>query len=130
MAPARAGSAGIEFPITDSLLEAFTTGAIDHEGGLSLTAGKTVVDLTEYWITLGSGTLSADVWVQGGANLGRVAILSLDTSKAHADDSSGVTIGPITATLTAAAASALDSTFKTTALTDKTVLGALTISYR
>jgi hypothetical protein len=41
-----------------------------------------------------------------------------------------VTIGPITATLTAAAASALDSTFKTTALTDKTVLGALTISYR
>jgi hypothetical protein len=129
IAPASAGSEGIGFPITRSLPSALFTGTITHAGGLSLTAGATVVSLTEFWIEIGSGTLSADVSVAGGPNDGRVKILSLDFSHAQLRWWPVFSFGPVKATLTETAASVLDSVFGTTALTDQTVLGDATVHY-
>lgn len=129
--PASSGSEGIGFPITDPLSVALCTGTITHSGGLTLTQGSTgtVVSLSEFWIELGSGTLSANVSVAGGPNDGRVKILTLDFSKAHLRYWPVLTYGPVTGTLTETAASVLDSVFGTTALTDQTVLGTATVKY-
>ena len=51
IAPASATSAGLSFPITDSPLRALHTGTITHSGGISLTAGSTQVDLTDFGST-------------------------------------------------------------------------------
>jgi hypothetical protein len=126
IAPATAGSAGLRFPITDSLLQAALSGTITHSGGISLTAGSTSVSLTDFWIKLGpSPTLSADV---GGS---RVTILNLSLTGARARFCSGrVQLGPVTATLTPAAAGALNAAFGVTAFTPGLTLGTATISYR
>ncbi len=126
IAPASATSAGLSFPITDSPLRALHTGTITHSGGISLTAGSTQVDLTDFWINLiGRPNLSAEV---GGA---RVRILSLDLSRARAHVSRGVlTLGPVTARLTQTAADALNSAFGVTAFTKGLVLGTATVNYR
>jgi hypothetical protein len=129
VSPASAGSEGIAFPITRSLPAALLTGTITHTGGLTLTAGETVVSLTEFSIELGSGTLSADVSVAGGPNDGRVKILTLDFSHAQLRWWPVFSFGPVKATLTETAASVLDSVFGTTALTDQTVLGNATVHY-
>ena len=126
IAPASATSAGLSFPITDSPLRALHTGTITHSGGISLTAGSTQVDLTDFWINLAPRpNLSAEV---GGA---RVSILSLDLSRAPTHVSHGVlTLGPVTASLTQMAADALNSAFGVTAFTKGLVLGAATVNYR
>jgi hypothetical protein len=129
VAPASAGGEGIAFPITRSLPTALFTGTITHTGGLTLTAGTTVVSLTDFSIEIGSQTLSADVSVAGGPNDGRVRILSLDFSGAQLRWWPVFSFGPVTATLTETAASVLDSVFGTTALTDQTVLGEATVHY-
>jgi hypothetical protein len=129
VAPATAGPAGIAFPITNPLVSALFTRNISHSGGLTLTAESTVVSLTDYWINLGSRTLSANVSVAGGPNLGRVAILNLDFSGARIRFWPALSIGPVRATLTGAAASTLNSVFHTNALTSQTVLGTATVRY-
>jgi len=130
VAPATVGSEGsIGFPITNSFGNALFTRTIKHSGGITLSKGATVVSLTDYWIALGSRTLSANVSVAGGPNLGRVPILNLDFSKARVHFWPGVSIGPIRATLTEAAASTLNSVFGTNALSDETVLGEVTVQY-
>jgi hypothetical protein len=129
IAPAAAGSEGIDFPITRSLPDSLFTGTITHSGGLTLTAGSTVVSLSQFWIELGSGTLSANVSVAGGPNDGRVQILTLDFSKAQLRWWPIFSFGPVKGTLTATAASVLDSVFGTSALTDQTVLGNATVHY-
>jgi len=131
--PASSQSDGINFPITNPIGSALFTGTIRHSGGLTLSAGKpgheTVVRLAHFWINLESATLSAEVSVKGGPNLGRVDILNLDFSNAHFGAGPVVTIGPLTATLTSGAAKVLNEVFKTEALSDKTVLGAATVKY-
>ncbi len=129
VAPATASPAGIAFPITNPLVSALFTRNISHIGGITLTAGGTVVSLTDYWINLGSRTLSANVSVAGGPNLGRVTILNLNFSNARISFFPALTLGPVRATLTGAAASTLDSVFGTSALTSQTVLGTATVRY-
>lgn len=130
VAPATAKADGINFPITNGLGSVLRTGTIRHSGGLTLTAGTTVVRLTDYWINLGSRTLSANVSVDGGPNLGRVAILDLNFRGAGLRLFPALRIGPVTATLTEAAASTLNSVFGTSALSTSTVLGKATVKYR
>jgi hypothetical protein len=126
IAPATAGAAGLRFPITDSLLQTALTGTITHSGGISLTAGSTTVSLTDFWIKLGAApTLSADV---GGT---RVTILDLSLTGARARLADGrLRLGPVTATLTPAAADALNAAFGVTAFTPGLTLGTATIHYR
>jgi hypothetical protein len=125
IAPATANpDASLSFPITDSLGQALATGTITHSGGISLTAGATAVDLTNFNINLFHQTLTADV---GGS---RVPILTLDLSDAHIGFSDGaLTFGPVTASLTETAANALNSAFHVSAFTEGLVLGTATIHY-
>ncbi len=126
VAPATANSDGsLSFPITDPLPVALGTGVITHAGGISLSAGSTTVDLTDFNINLRRASLSAIV---GGS---RVRILRLDFSGARPGVSHGqLTLGPVTASLTRKAADALNSAFGVTAFTKGLVLGTATVSYR
>jgi hypothetical protein len=125
IAPASAQSDGLNFPITDSLSQAVATGTITHSGGISLTAGQTEVDLTDFWINLGfRPNLSALV---GGA---RVRILNLGLSGARFGFAGGqLQIGPVTARLTQTAADALNAAFGVSAFTRGLVLGTATVKY-
>ncbi len=133
VAPAAAGPNGIGFPITNSLFSALYSGRINHSGGLTLTGGGKEVSLTNYIVSLGSRQLSADVAAgpAGGtlSSLGRIAILNLKFSGAKLSFFPSVTLGPLVATLTSGAAGALNGVFGTSALSDATVLGSLTVRY-
>lgn len=125
--PATAGPDGVSFPITGVSGSIFPPALkINHSGGLNLSAGTTSLDLTDYTIVLGSKPrLIASV---GGA---RVAILKLDLRKARISATSRyLNVGPVKASLTAEAASALNATFGVTAFTEGLVLGQATVAVR
>jgi hypothetical protein len=112
VAPARAGSSGLTFPVTGGTVNpANLRGSVSHGGGIRFRANGRSVVLREprYTIRSGLATLSARV---GG---GRLTVLRLDLSKA-----SVTAPGPLTksatnirATLTATAARALNGAFST-----------------
>ena len=128
IAPARALAADtLAFPITNSFRSALRSGQIRHSGGISLTAGATTVELTDFVIDPLRGQLTAQV---GAA---RVPILSLDLSRARLSLGFGtLRLGPVGGSLTAVAAGALDAAF---GLPSGTVppglkLGDATVRYR
>jgi hypothetical protein len=126
VAPATAGPDGIAFPVTGLGGSLFPlTLQVKHSGGLALSAGATTVSLTDYTIVLGrSPNLVATV--NGGP---RVSILKLDLSKTRIRlNSSGLNVGPVKASLTEAAAGALNGAFGVTAFTKGLVLGNATIT--
>ena len=128
IAPARATASGaLAFPITNSLGSALRSGQIRHSGGISLTAGSTTVALTDFTIDLVQGRLTALV---GGS---RVPILSLDLSRARVRARRGaLAIGPVGASLTDTAATALNAAFGLPAGTVPAglKLGDATVRYR
>jgi len=121
--PATAVGAGVlQFPISGGALQtAGPAGAVEHGGGLSLSDGSTTVDLTAFMINLDSAPdLSAQV---GSA---RVSILDLDLSGASIAVGAGdgtVRVTGVRAKLTAAAASALNAAFGTSAFAAGQLLG-------
>jgi hypothetical protein len=122
--PAKAGPKGIAFPITGGKVNSKTlAGKIMHSGGLSFTKGSTVVKLTDY-------TINIDKKPDLVASLGkdRVSILSLDLTKLK-NSSSGkaIKLSGVKASLTAAAASALNGAFATDAFTEGLVLGTASV---
>jgi hypothetical protein len=128
IAPARAKAADeLAFPIVNSLRKALRSGQIRHTGGISLTAGGTTVALTDFTIDLVRRQLTARV---GDA---RVPILSLDLSRTRIGLRGGsLVIGPVGATLTDTAATALNAAFGLPAGTVPAglKLGDATVSYR
>lgn len=116
------GSLG--FPITGGLLDAKTlAGSIPHSGGISLTAGATVVTLTDFTIDTTAKQLTAIV--AGGA---RTAILDLDLSAIKVTtEGLAVTVANVPATLTAGAAAALNQAFGVTAFTAGLKFGVATV---
>jgi hypothetical protein len=125
--PARAGEGGIAFPITSGRADARTlAGSIRHSGGLRLAKGDTVVDLRRFTIRLDDAPdLTAAV---GGS---RLSILDLDLSGATIDAGKRrVTVSGVKATLTAAAADALNSALGTTAFAEGLEIGTATVSAR
>ncbi len=125
--PARAGAAGIAFPITAGKLDAKTyAGKIKHSGGLSLTRGSTRVDLRNFIINVDKAPdLSARV---GDA---RVSILDLDLSDAKITAKGRkLTIAGVKATLTHDAAGALNAAFGTDAFQKGLEIGTATVSGR
>lgn len=123
--PATANADGsFAFPITGGLVDAKTlAGTIPHSGGISLTAGATVVTLTDFIIDTNAKQLTAIV--AGGA---RTAILDLDLSAVKVTvDGRGVTVGTVPATLTAGAAGALNQAFGVTAFTAGLKFGVATV---
>ncbi len=124
--PATLNGATYAFPITNPLRSALRTGVVSHKGGISLTAGKTTVELTKFHINLVKRKLFGRV---NGSD--PVALLDLDYSRLGIRFRDGkVNIGPVDTTLTQGAADALNAAFGTDALSDETALGEATIRYR
>lgn len=125
--PASAGDDGISFPITAGKLNPKTyAGRIKHVGGLSLTRGSTRVKLRNFWINVDE---APDLTARVGKS--RVSILDLDLSNADISRSGRkLTISGVKATLTAAAASALNSAFETDAFEEGLEIGTATVSGR
>ena len=125
--PASAGSAGLEFPITGGKLDAETfAGSITHSGGISLSKGSTVVELTSFTINVGA---DPDLTALVGGQ--RVSILNLDLSQLDASvQGRRITLAGVRATLTAAAASALNQAFSTHAFNEGLLLGTATVAAR
>ena len=128
VAPATAGSNGsLTFPIVSPKigLVSFAQGEIAHAGGIALTKGSTTVSLTDFSISGDSDGLTLTASVGGQ----RVAILSLDASGARFALDAGtrtITASGLDAQLTAAAASALNQAFGTSAFTAGLSLGDVT----
>ncbi|MGA7436365.1 MAG: hypothetical protein WBW44_12225 [Solirubrobacterales bacterium] len=119
--PASVTQAGaIAFPITGGRANTSTfAGSIAHSGGISLSAGSTVVELTDFRIKVDQ---TPDLTAKLGDQ--RVSILDLDLSALEASVTGRkITLANATATLTAGAAAALNSAFGTTAFTEGLVLG-------
>jgi len=125
--PATATGAGLAFPITRGKANAETfAGTIRHSGGIRLSRGGTVVDLTSFTINVDS---DPDLTALVGGQ--RVSMLNLDLSQLTASvEKRQITLGGIKASLTAAAAGALNSAFATTAFTEGLVLGTATVAAR
>jgi hypothetical protein len=125
VAPASATAGGaLAFPITGGALAPATLrGEVTHSGGISLTAGATVVTLTDFTIDTAARQLTGTV--NGGA---RVALLDLDlSSPAVTTKGLGLQVGNVPATLTAGAAQALNAAFGVTAFTAGLRLGVATV---
>jgi hypothetical protein len=126
IAPGYQAGGALRFPITNSVASALLTGTIKHAGGISLTKGATEVDLTNFWINLRTRQLSAVV--NAGA---RVPILNLSFSGARVSFRYGrLVVGPVTASLTSAAAGALNNAFGVTTFTEGLVVGKATVRYK
>lgn len=110
IAPATALPSGeISFPITGGRANTSTfAGEITHSGGISLTQGATVVQLTDFTINVDSEPDLTAV-LNGGA---RVSILDLDLAALTTDVTGlNITLGGVSAGLTAGAAAALSGAF-------------------
>jgi hypothetical protein len=125
VAPATAEADGLRFPITNSVFSALCTRQIRHSGGISLTAGATTVTLTDFIINLDRRP-DLTARINGGD---RASILDLSLRGASLRVHPGVTLGPVTATLTAGAAGALNDAFGVTAFTEGLTLGQATVDY-
>ena len=125
--PARAGDAGLRFPITAGKLDAKTyAGQIKHVGGISLTRGDTRVDLRNFIIDVDD---APDLTARVGSS--RVSILDLDLSDAEISKSGRrLTIAGVKATLTKTAADALNAAFETDAFAEGLEIGTATVSGR
>jgi hypothetical protein len=122
--PAAVTDKGIAFPITSGALDPQTLfGRVAHSGGISLSQGSVVVELRDFTIDLDEDpSLSARVGHPG------VDILDLDLSGLTQSTAGNVvTLGGIEATLTAAAAKALNGAFGVTTFTDGLLLGTATV---
>ncbi len=124
IAPAKATREGLRFPITIGLVNAKTlAGQIRHSGGISLTAGSTRVELRRFWINI-----DADPDLTARVGDARVSILELDLSQAKITRQGlRVKIANVGATLTKAAADALNGAFGVSAFTEGLKLGTATV---
>ena len=118
------------FPITGgnviyydpaSPVRPYVQGVIDHEGsGLSLTAGKTEVQLTDFVIDPGTSELTGTVTVNGKEAATDALLFDLD----------GSTLEGTTVELSADAASLLNDTFGITDLEGGLVVGTSAITVK
>ena len=110
------------FPITGGKVSLDLGGGhVSHSGGISLTAGATVVRLENFDIRLGE-TPQLFAAINGGSP--KVAILDLDLSGPAVDVSGRtITVGNVPLKLTQGAADALNAAFGTAALSAGLVLG-------
>jgi hypothetical protein len=125
--PATGGSGGLTFPITGGKANAETfAGSIRHGGGIRLSRGSTVVDLTAFTIRVDS---TPDLTAQVGQD--RVSILNLDLSQLDASvKGRRITLSGVRATLSAAAAQALNQAFSTDAFKEGLLIGTASVAAR
>lgn len=126
--PATLEGTTARFPITGgSAALDLSAAEVTHSGGISLTAGATVVALTDFDIRVAGASRQLFASVNGGAQ--KVAILDLDlTGVTPAVSGRTITLAGVTARLTQGAADALNAAFGTTAITGGLVLGSATVT--
>jgi hypothetical protein len=123
---ARAGKAGITFPIQGGLLNAATlAGSINHSGGLVFKAGGKSLTIRDFKVSARTRTLTA--WVdQVGA---RIPVLRLNLSKATVRSTkSRLRIGQVRTTLRKGAAQALNDYFSTSLFSGGLPIGTVRVS--
>jgi hypothetical protein len=114
---AKAGSAGIAFPIQGGLINARTlAGKITHSGGLTFTAGGKSLTIRDFTVSTTKKTLTA--WVD---ELGALVSV-LDATSKH------VTITGIKVTLQQGVADALNGYFSTTLFSGGLPIGTVQVS--
>ena len=110
----------------------YVQGEIDHEGsGISLTAGDTVVELTDFVIDPGTSRLTGTVTANGEKVGDDIFIFNLDGSTLNplATDADGNAVLEGTTVLVSPdAAELLNTTFGTDAVTDELVVGIAKIT--
>ncbi|MET0161306.1 MAG: hypothetical protein ABW204_01505 [Microbacteriaceae bacterium] len=110
----------------------YVQGEIDHEGsGISLTAGDTVVELTDFVIDPGTSRLTGTVTANGEVVGEDVFIFNLDGSTLNplTEDADGnAVLEGTTVLISEDAAPLLNSTFNTDAVTDELVVGIAKIT--
>jgi len=110
----------------------YVQGEIDHEGsGISLTAGDTVVELTDFVIDPGTSRLTGTVTANGEKVGDDIFIFNLDGSTLNplATDADGNAVLEGTTVLVSPdAADLLNTTFGTDAVTDELVVGIAKIT--
>ena len=128
IAPATLDGTTASFPITGGLAALDLSAAeVTHSGGISLTKGATVVNLTDFDIRVGPGGPQLFATVAGGAT--KVAILDVDlTGVTPAISGRTITLAGANATLTQGAADALNAAFSTTVFSAGLVLGKATVT--
>jgi hypothetical protein len=129
--------AAVQFPITGGNVtyydpkeayRPYVQGEIDHEGsGLSLTAGKTTVELTDFVIDPGTSELFGTVSANGKEVVADAKLFDLDGSTLKplaVDDAAGTaTLEGTKVLLSDDAAALLNETFKTDALAGGFLIG-------
>ena len=131
------------FPITggnvtyydpSSPVRPYVQGVIDHEGsGLSLTAGKTEVELTDFVIDPGTSELTGTVSVNGKEAATDALLFDLDGSTLEplkTNPNGTATLAGTTVKLSADAASLLNDTFGITDLEGGLVIGISAITVK
>jgi hypothetical protein len=110
----------------------YVQGEIDHEGsGISLTAGETVVELTDFVIDPGTSELTGTVTANGTVVGEDIFIFNLDGSTLNPleEDADGNAVLEGTTVLVSSdAAGLLNETFGTDAVTDELVVGIAKIT--
>ena len=123
---AKAGAAGILFPIQGGLINAKTlAGTITHSGGLKFTAGGKSLTIRDFTVSTSKKTLTA--WVdEVGA---RIAVLNVKLGKAKVKlTAKHLTISRIQTTLTKGAADALNGYFATSLFAGGLPVGKVVVS--
>ena len=125
--PATLAGTTASFPITGgSAALDLSAAEIGHSGGISLTKGATVVNLTDFDIRVGA-TAQLFAAINGGA--AKVAILDLDLAALQPTISGrSIQLAGIVAKLTQGAADALNAAFGTTAFAGGLTLGTATVN--
>lgn len=133
------GSSSISFPITGGNVtyykpggpvEPYVQGVIHHSGGISLTAGGTTVDLTNFTIDPGASVLYADVSANGKSVAKQAKVFFLDGRTLQPLQKSGndVIQTGTTVEIYPSAATLLDQTFNTQAIKPYFKVGVATIT--
>jgi hypothetical protein len=125
--PAKAGDAGIAFPVSNGKLNAKTyAGAVKHTGGLRFSRDDTVVDLRNFTIRIDD---APDLTARVGDM--RASIADLDLSEADITATKKrLTVAGVLVTLSQDGADALNGAFATTAFTKGLELGEATLATR
>jgi len=130
----------ISFPITGGSVvywspsgkyRPYVQGIVEHDGsGLSLTAGSTVVDLTNFTINPGNSKLYGDVTVNGTVAATQAYLFSLHggTLKALQVDGNNAILQGTTVHVSADAAAVLNKVFSTDAVKGGLLVGVATIT--
>ncbi|KFF59753.1 hypothetical protein JF66_09235 [Cryobacterium sp. MLB-32] len=130
----------LHFPITggnvdyydpNGTVRPYVQGTLEHEGsGFSLTAGDTVVELTNFTIDPGTSELFGDVTVNGESAATQVKVFDLygGTLKPLEMDGDNAILTGTTVHISSDAAGLLNSTFNTDAVADQLLVGIATIT--